>query len=92
MQPLSALSNSCFCPGSPSAGGLLPAGSGCVGAGGSHRIQGNHSGQPAAVYRRLRPPGLGRHALSAGLPGLLRSHSRKQMSPSLRESKRRICS
>ncbi|CAF87517.1 unnamed protein product, partial [Tetraodon nigroviridis] len=72
-----------FCPGSPSAGGLLPVGSGRVGAGGSHRIQGNHSGQPPAVHRRLRHPGIGRHAVSAGLPGLLRSHSRKQMSPSL---------
>lgn len=75
-----------FFPFSPSAGGLFPPGSGCVGAGGPHRIQGNCSSQPPAVHWCLHHPRHGRHALSSGLPGLLWGHSRKQVSPPLCES------
>lgn len=62
------------------AGGLLPAGCGCLGAGGPDGLQGDRGGQPSAVHRGLRHPGHGKHAVPAGLPGLLRRDPREQMS------------
>lgn len=75
-----------FFPFSLAAGGLFPPGSRCVGAGRPHRIQGNCSSQPPAIHRCLHHPGHGRHALPPGLPGLLWSHPRKQVSAPLCES------
>lgn len=56
-----------------------------MGTGGPHRVQGNRSSQPPAIYRCLHHSGDGRHALSSGLPGLLWSHPRKQVSAPLCE-------
>lgn len=53
---------------------LLPAGRRHLGVGGPDGLPGAGGGQPAAVHRRLRGPGPGRHAVPAGLPGLLRRH------------------
>ena len=73
-------------PLSPPAGRLLPAGRGRLGAGGPDGLQGDRGSQPAAVHGRLRHPGFGRHAVPAGLPGLLWGHQGEQVSPALCES------
>ena len=68
-----------------SAGWLLPAGSGSVGAAGPHGLQGDCGSQPPAVHRGLHHPGPGGPALPARLPGLLRGHPGEQMPAALCE-------
>ena len=85
-QPVFCFSlTSVFSSFSSSVRGLLPPGSGGVGTGGPHRVQGNRGSQSAVIHRRLHHPGHGRHAVPPGLPGLLRSHPRKQVSAPLCE-------
>lgn len=68
------------------AGRLLPAGCRHLGAAGPDGLQGDRGCQPPPVHWGLRHPGHGRHAVPAGLPGLLRSHQGEQMSAALCES------
>lgn len=57
-----------------------------MGAGGPDGLQRDRGSQPTAVHRGVRHTGHGRHAVPAGLLGLLRRHPGEQMSPALCES------